>query len=278
MAVQLSPDRQAAERSVAKALHAQIVAMRRAIAMRAESGEEVSPSFFAGPRDEIARVLAPALLAVFVAACVKKGMPESIARLRGERWAASKASEVAAGLVKGVVKKLNQLAGAGGQWSEFEARHGRMPSARRIETDLIQAGVLNRDQVQSIAITEVTRAQSVGGDVAMVWNRSGGGVAVAEEPRDGEPGEPGEPDSDSRTPSPQPGGAPPDEPSSGDSGDAGDDIWMTEEDARVCPICGPLHGSRRRVWGRIFPDGPPAHPRCRCEIVYTGDPGHPGPY
>jgi hypothetical protein len=31
-----------------------------------------------------------------------------------------------------------------------------------------------------------------------------------------------------------------------------------------CPICGPLDGTPESVWGAEFPDGPPAHVRCRC--------------
>jgi hypothetical protein len=48
-----------------------------------------------------------------------------------------------------------------------------------------------------------------------------------------------------------------------------DDTWRTEADAKVCPICQPLHLTNRNVWAAKFPDGPPAHPRCRCEIVYA---------
>lgn len=43
-------------------------------------------------------------------------------------------------------------------------------------------------------------------------------------------------------------------------------IWNTSEDerVRVCPICGPLDGQPEHVWVDRFPNGPPAHPRCRC--------------
>lgn len=43
-------------------------------------------------------------------------------------------------------------------------------------------------------------------------------------------------------------------------------VWQTARDERVCPICGPLHGTKA-VIGGTFPGGynaPPAHPRCRC--------------
>lgn len=31
-----------------------------------------------------------------------------------------------------------------------------------------------------------------------------------------------------------------------------------------CPICGPLNGQPEEFWRGDFPDGPPAHPNCRC--------------
>ena len=40
--------------------------------------------------------------------------------------------------------------------------------------------------------------------------------------------------------------------------------WMTMEDERVCPVCGPLDG-RRFATGRFPPQ--PAHPNCRCTSV-----------
>ena len=54
--------------------------------------------------------------------------------------------------------------------------------------------------------------------------------------------------------------------------------WLTSVDERVCPICGPLHG-QVKPWGEQFEsrggsfDGPPAHPRCRCDTapVVIGD-------
>lgn len=48
-----------------------------------------------------------------------------------------------------------------------------------------------------------------------------------------------------------------------------DDTWFTEADARVCPICQPLHEQPREVWASKFPSGPPAHHRCRCWIQYA---------
>jgi hypothetical protein len=52
------------------------------------------------------------------------------------------------------------------------------------------------------------------------------------------------------------------------------DQWFTAEDDRVCPICGPLHESIRDTWMAQFPDGPPAHPNCRCWIQYARELEH----
>lgn len=42
-----------------------------------------------------------------------------------------------------------------------------------------------------------------------------------------------------------------------------DQIWQTENDELVCPICGPLH-NKAEGDGWTKADGPPAHPQCRC--------------
>lgn len=47
------------------------------------------------------------------------------------------------------------------------------------------------------------------------------------------------------------------------------DLWITEDDDRVCPTCRPLHRTRREDWERLFPQGPPAHPMCRCIVEYV---------
>ena len=47
------------------------------------------------------------------------------------------------------------------------------------------------------------------------------------------------------------------------------DTWFTQEDQRVCPICEPLHEKPRSYWARFFPQGPPAHPKCRCWVEYS---------
>jgi hypothetical protein len=45
-----------------------------------------------------------------------------------------------------------------------------------------------------------------------------------------------------------------------------DQAWRTERDANVCPICDALDTRPSIEWVDKFPNGPPAHPRCRCEL------------
>lgn len=45
-------------------------------------------------------------------------------------------------------------------------------------------------------------------------------------------------------------------------------LWYTAADERVCAVCGPLHGQRDELWREKFPDGPPAHPNCRCYLQW----------
>lgn len=45
-------------------------------------------------------------------------------------------------------------------------------------------------------------------------------------------------------------------------------VWNTQRDERVCPICSPLNGTTQAVWGKQFPNGAPAHYRCRCFMTY----------
>jgi len=44
-----------------------------------------------------------------------------------------------------------------------------------------------------------------------------------------------------------------------------EEVWQTQEDERVCKICGPRHDKPRGV---NWTSPPPAHPRCRCYRKY----------
>lgn len=45
--------------------------------------------------------------------------------------------------------------------------------------------------------------------------------------------------------------------------------WITKRDERVCPVCGPLHNTGPANWADDYAKGPPAHPRCRCYLLYS---------
>lgn len=51
-----------------------------------------------------------------------------------------------------------------------------------------------------------------------------------------------------------------------------DDTWHTVADEKVCPVCEPLDSLPRSQWEQSVPSGPPAHPMCRCWIVYSSLP------
>lgn len=46
-----------------------------------------------------------------------------------------------------------------------------------------------------------------------------------------------------------------------------EEVWNTDADEIVCPICRPYNNKTRDVWGDEYPDGSPAHPNCRCDIT-----------
>lgn len=53
---------------------------------------------------------------------------------------------------------------------------------------------------------------------------------------------------------------------SNDAGISLHPFWVTEPGA--CKICQPLHNRGKEAWGARFPDGPPAHPNCRCHLQW----------
>lgn len=46
-------------------------------------------------------------------------------------------------------------------------------------------------------------------------------------------------------------------------------VWRTRRSNRTCPVCQQLNGKPESVWGKQFPAGPPAHPRCNCGMTMT---------
>jgi hypothetical protein len=44
-------------------------------------------------------------------------------------------------------------------------------------------------------------------------------------------------------------------------------VWNTDADELVCRICEPYDNKLIDVWGIDSPEGPPAHPNCRCDVT-----------
>lgn len=42
--------------------------------------------------------------------------------------------------------------------------------------------------------------------------------------------------------------------------------WRAQ--AGACKICAPLNDQPRRVWVRVYPNGPPGHPNCACSLYW----------
>lgn len=122
---------------------------------------------------------------------------------------------------------------------------------RRNFRNEINSGVPARDvfsptRAETIAITEITTAITAA-ETAARQDRANEDPEqrAKEQPRDGAQGQPPVIVSDGTIA-----------------------IWQTAEDERVCPVCGPLHDARANRWATKFPEGPPAHPRCRCWLIY----------
>lgn len=131
--------------------------------------------------------------------------------------------------------------------------------------------VFGDTRVSVLAATEVTRAISRAELDARRSNAAAEGKqkpAMRRDSPDVRPVEPVEPDEAQVPAEPATAGAS-DGGSLLDVGDGLTALWITERDDRVCPICRPLNKRPARDWDTLFPQGPPAHPNCRCHLEYV---------
>jgi len=121
---------------------------------------------------------------------------------------------------------------------------GVMNNARSdIQGGAAPADVLNRSRAERIATTETTRAGTQASEVAVARNIAVGVIAATQIDEDDELiGE--------REPIEY------------------DERWNAINDSRTCQICAALDGKLRPDWSQQYPQGPPAHPNCRCFIDY----------
>ena len=128
----------------------------------------------------------------------------------------------------------------------------------QLATGSAPAVVFSPSRATGIAITEITRTISQAEAAAARANATKATRDERYPTRAGEPLSPDEvqlnaPPRDPREPLRAPGQL---------------IYWITANDAAVCPICGPLHQREYADWAERFPDGPPAHPRCRCYLEW----------
>lgn len=134
------------------------------------------------------------------------------------------------------------ISAASGKWSERIANDLAARGVRNTRTYLNDGGSLEvaygRERAESLSVTEITRARVAGEREVLAELERQGRIALA---------------------------------GSGLAAAALGTVttyWRTEKDAKVCPICRPLDGTDQFRWEQDFPFGPPAHPRCRCELDY----------
>lgn len=183
-----------------------------------------------------------------------------------QTWASAAADELASG----VVQTSRKLA------SEAVSKAGDDPQKLREALALV---FLSDSRLQSIAITEVTKAVSAGEHAVVIpfnqglFSRRTGG-------RRGEGGEEGHHFTEEQKERQEQEEAYLQGRQSRVKGRPRTARVYREEDAELIPIwridprsnvcehCLPLDGHSRDYWGHFFPMGPPAHPRCACHIQW----------
>lgn len=201
---------------------------------------------------------------------------ERSARRSMNDWADAQADLIARQITETSVERVKRLV------EEALRERDRKPL---LWVPFLSAGLLAIFSVRraaTISVTETTKAASAGElAVAQIYNRYvAKGRAVVSGPQPSldlpidapepvvEPVEPlvdrfGRP----ITPSGQPVGQPPEPPRQ--TVRIAKPIyayWVTARDEKVCPICRPLNDKPEYLWTKDFPNGPPAHPVCRCYL------------
>lgn len=213
------------------------------------SYDNVPESFWQKVQQEQEEALIALLLLVFVSSATQHGLGGERSGILGQQFAQRRAREVAA---KYAAHSRERVRKAADEWQrrqrEAEARGEPVPGSTppvRPRGETIPEPPTTPRQKPTVTKTEIQQtAVSIFGPDRDV------SIAVSE-----------------TTTAATEGG----EAAAGETfGISSDDVWWTEDDQKVCPICKPLHRTKRgsKKW-RI---GPPAHPRCRCWIEYANQP------
>lgn|GEM_PF-5039117 len=167
----------------------------------------------------------------------------------GRRWGDVYGASVSRGVMDAVRKRVEK--------ARAKDLTGELGLVKQTVEKLIDGNTWN-----NFAATEVTRANTAGGEfTAFVYN-SGRVSRERPQPFVGEPITP-ELSPDLVPVEPEP---PSDEPTIPEPALA---LWHTSRDDKVCPRCRPLHGRPREEWQLVAPMGPPLHVACRCYIDYA---------
>lgn len=159
-------------------------------------------------------------------------MPDQRQGVLSLRYANKRAAELADGIVKQSRESVERRA----REAQQAVAQGREIAAIRREYEEAIASIFSEPRAESIAITEVTAAltageQGMAGYLSQPHTILGDDGAITQQ---------------------GPVYITP--------------FWITERDAKVCPVCSPLDGKSEFEWPAILSKGPPAHPRCRCRL------------
>lgn len=218
----------------------------------------VPDSFWQQVERQIEEELLLVLLLIFATSAVQHGIDLAKAREGGKDWSAKRAKEVAKGFTDHTRERLQK---AGERW---EQQREKAREKARAEADAGGAdgadttGDATGGATGGDIATAVPSPEEIAADIESMFSpERAEGLAVSETTTGASAG--------SEFAATTAGTA------------ADDDTWFTAHDQRVCPVCAPLHGTRRSNWTRFFPSGPPAHPWCRCWIEYAAPATPPTP-
>jgi len=192
--------------------------------------QRVPASFWAKVEREHNEELFLMLLLVFMASGEFHGLDEANARQLAQPWAQQRSQLVSRGYVTSSQERLSRVAT---RWRERQTTVAR-----------------DRDfPPEAAPSVSVPQVEVEGGALEVFGPERDESIAVTETTTAQSAGGEGAAEATGTT--------------------SADDLWITENDGLVCPVCRPLHQAAREDWTRFFPSGPPAHPRCRCFVRYA---------
>ena len=218
------PNRRELDAKVAKALSRLSSQHRRELVKllgNPPSIDNVPAAFWDRVQQDTEEKLAALLLLIYFASSTHHGLDRSAAAELADKFAARRAADVAE---KYTATSRERTENYSREWAERAKATGE--PIPRTEVAERTVSVFGPERSAKVAVTEVTVAQTEGGETAAKKLK----IASTE------------------------------------------DKWKTNPHlsrSGPCPTCSPLHNKPRREWEKLFPDGPPIHDYCCCEIIYV---------